>query len=519
MAGIAGGTVAVPEPVHAMLNDLVHRGPDRHVLAVRGNTVLGQVASSHEQHNSQPYSNEDHTLHLVCDGAIYNAAELRQYLISRGHQFQTPSNVEVIVHLYEEDGPDAVLSWEGIFALALATPDGLFLARDPLGVKPLYVGYTAGGELLFSSELRPLLPYVERVEEFPPGHYWTPDTGFVRYFSLPPVTEDAGDTEKATAEILDALQDSVHNCLLKEEPVGVFLSGGLDSSLVAALAANAVGEQDAGPGSRAGAAGTLHSFAVGMAGSEDLSRARQVAAALGTTHHEYAFTPEEVVEALPAVVARLESFDAALVRGSLANHFAAKLASRHVHTIMSGEGADELFGGYHYLKIPQIRRRLQEELQHITAALHHTSLQRVDRMTSSQGLDIHLPFLSPKVLELAWRIPADWKISPSGIEKWILRRAAQKVLPDSITRRQKAKFATGTGVGPFLEKYADSIISDSEYEAQAELLAAKGVRLLSKEECLYFRFFADAFGDAAIQAARLIGRSRSINEDQLNVME
>lgn len=513
MAGIAGGKTASPRKVLTMLRAMAHRGTAQHLVTGQNGASLGMLGSPasdqiRTDESDEPLSNENETITLVWDGELYNADELRQTLISRGHQFRSTASAEVLIHLYEEDGPQALEKLDGAFALALDTPDGLLLARDPLGIKPLYVGESTAGNLLFASELRPLLPHVETAEEFPPGHYWTARTGLVAYYELPPITEDACDSRQTAGELLATLRDAVQRTLPAGEPLGVFLSGGLDSSLIAALAAQ---EWD-------WSGGPLHSFAVGMEGSEDLERARQVAGELGTDHHEHIFTEDEIIRLLPSVVARLESFDAALVRGAMANFAASRMASSTVQTVLSGEGADELFGGYHYLKRPEIRTRLQEELQYITASLHHTSLQRVDRMTAAHGIEAHLPFLSSKVLELAWRIPAHWKINRDGTEKWILRQAAGPVLPGAVAQRTKAKFATGTGVGPFLESYADSVISDGEFAAEAEEKAAQGIMLASKEECLYFRYFEQAFGDDALQAARLIGRSRSINEDQLNVL-
>lgn len=513
MAGIAGSTAPVPNTVSEMLQAMAHRGTGKYGLIVRNDITLGQIGSTSP--DSEPnrveenrlgttlLANEDETLHLVLDGDLFNAGQLRSVLMDRGHTFRTPLPAEIVIHLFEEEGPEAIKSLEGAFAFALRTTEGLLLARDPLGIKPLYIGHTADGDLMFASELRPLIGQVTTVMEFPPGHYWTEKTGFVRYFSLPPITEDADDPEQIAREIADALRSSIRRVLPANQPVGVLLSGGLDSSLVAALAAES-------------APTPLHSFAVGLAGSADLQQAEQVAAAIGTVHHQYTFTEDELIKALPEVVVRLESFDAALVRGAVANYFASRLASDHVQLVLSGEGADELFGGYHYLKDPKIRCCLQEELQEITQELHHTSLQRVDRMTAAHGIAAHLPFLSRRLLDLAWRIPADWKISPSGTEKWILRQAAQPVLPESIARRKKAKFATGSGVGPVLEAYADRIISDREYAWEVKEKASQGVTLASKEECLYFRFFSQAFGEDAALVARLIGRSRSLNEPQPN---
>ncbi|HEY8415677.1 MAG TPA: asparagine synthase-related protein, partial [Thermaerobacter sp.] len=206
--------------------------------------------------------------------------------------------------------------------------------------------------------------------------------------------------------------------------------------------------------------------------------------------------------------------DAALVRSAVPTYLVSRLARRYVKVVLSGEGADELFGGYQYLKRPEIRARLQEELREITLEAHNTNLQRVDRMTMAHGLEARMPFLSVSLLDLAWRIPPRWKIHErSGTEKWILRQAARRFLPETIVQREKAKFAIGTGVGPALEAHANRVISDRELAAAREPLP--GLELGSKEELLYFRLFREAFGAKTPLVARLVGRSRSLNPGQL----
>ncbi|MFO7275368.1 MAG: asparagine synthase (glutamine-hydrolyzing), partial [Bacillota bacterium] len=305
MGGIAGATAARPAAVGRMLEAMRHRGPDDHGLWVGDAVTLGhrRLAIIDPSGGRQPIANEDGTVRVVFDGEIYNYRELREELTARGHRLATASDTEVLVHLYEEEGPGLVRRLYGMFAFALATPDGLVLARDPLGIKPLYIGRGAGGELYFASEIGALLPHVESIQEFPPGHYWTERDGFVRYYELPRATNDLEDPERAVEELIRRLRAAVRRRLVADVPVGVFLSGGLDSSLIAALVAEA----------RAETGEPVHSFAVGMEGSEDLERARAVARHIGSIHHEYVFTREELLALLPEVVRRLESFDAALV--------------------------------------------------------------------------------------------------------------------------------------------------------------------------------------------------------------
>ncbi|WPD19600.1 asparagine synthase B [Thermaerobacter composti] len=506
MCGIAGATAPRGEAVGRMLEAMAHRGPDDQGLWIGERITLGhrRLSIIDLAGGRQPLANEDGSIRVVFNGEIYNYRELRDELAARGHRLRTQTDTEVLVHLYEDEGPALVRRLYGMFAFALATPDGLFLARDPLGIKPLYVGRDRHGALLFASEIGALLPHVETIEEFPPGHYWTERDGFVRYYELPPVRYDLPSPEAAVDELVARLRRAVRRRLVADVPVGVFLSGGLDSSLIAALVAEA----------RAETGEPVHSFAVGMEGSEDLERARLVAAHLGTVHHEYAFTREELIGLLPEVIRRLESFDAALVRSAVPTYLVSRLARRYVKVVLSGEGADELFGGYQYLKRPEIRARLQDELREITLALHNTNLQRVDRMTMAHGLEGRVPFLSVTLVDLAWRIPPRWKIHDrTGTEKWILRQAARRFLPAAVVQREKAKFAMGTGVGPTLERFAEAAVSDREWAEGRQ--PWPDLELGSKEELLYFRWFCQAFGPRARLAARLVGRSRSLNPHEL----
>lgn len=506
MGGIAGCTGSRREAVATMLRAMTHRGPDGSGLTTHNGIVIGRdrLAVTDLHAGSQPLANEDNSLRLAFDGDIYNAGPLRRDLEAAGHRFATRTDCEVIVHLYEDEGPACIEKLDGNFAFALATPDGLLLARDPLGARPLYIGFDAGGDLYFASEIHALLPHVETIEAFPPGHYWTPGAGFVRYHRLSPVTEDFEDVDRAVRVLTERLQKAVRTRLAADVPVGVMLSGGLDSSLVAAMAVEACREADLED---------LHSFAVGMDDSEDLEQARLVADHLGTVHHELRFSRDDLLRLLPRVVARLESYDPALVRGALATYLAAALARRHVKVVLSGEGADELFGGYHYLKRPDVLPRLQEELREITLSLHNTGLQRVDRMSMSHSLVVRVPFLAPDLERVAWRVPAEWKIHPSGTEKWILRQVAEDYLPPAVTDREKAKFAIGTGVGPVLEAYAEEVISDDEFQREMGRLGDLGVR--TKEALLYYRWFERTFGPRTREAARLVGLSRSLNPGEI----
>ena len=314
---------------------------------------------------AQPMSHRDEKWHVTFNGEIYNYRELRDQIGTE--RFRTHSDTEVLLELPASGvvPEDWIPQLDGMFAFALAHGAGLTLVRDPLGIKPLYVGQQSGA-LVFASELKAMPTSTQDVTEFPPGCYYTTETGLVSYYSVPDATSELVDVWTARAELRRRLEQAVRKRLIADVPVGVFLSGGLDSSLIAALA-----RRHKNP---------LETFAVCTENGLDRQPAREVADYLGTIHHEWIYTVEDAIEALPEVIYHLESFDCALVRSAIPNFFLAKLARQHVKVALSGEGADELFAGYEYLKaIPMAE--LAAELQHITSSLHNTNLQRCDRMS------------------------------------------------------------------------------------------------------------------------------------------
>lgn len=494
IAGIAGQADRVR--IARMLEAMAHRGRyGQHIWTAPAGWGLGCLQRGGDG-GLQPLANEDGTLWLAMDGEIHNHRALREELAGR-HTFRTESDAEVVLHLFEEYGPACVERLDGPFALAIwGEETGLFLARDVLGVKPLYWGEDEEGNLLFASEIKALVAEVPRVQALPPGHRWRVG-GAVEAFDrlpAPPVSvTEAGEAVKALDR---ALNEAVQKRLAGAGPVGCFLSGGLDSSLVAAVARRHIG-------------GDLHTFAVGMEGSADLEHARQVAADLGTIYHERVLTEAEVVEAIPRIVDALESCDPALVRGAVATYFASALAAEHVPIVLSGEGADELFGGYHYLaEFDGADRALSAELRALTAALHNTGLQRVDRMAAIQGLEVRMPFLDRSLVELAFRMGPGLK-RRKGEGKWIVRLVAERYLRPGTVWRTKEKFAIGTGIGPTLERYAQRAVPGA---VLARERTPRGLPFASKEEYLYWSFFRRRYGREDVLA--LMGRSRSLNPGQ-----
>lgn len=358
---------------------------------------------------------------------------------------------------------------------ALAGGSDLILKRDPLGVAPLYYGRTSDGVLCFASEVKGLLEMTRDVHELPPGH--TLDGQRMEsYFQLgkKPLLEDS--PEIITQELRRRLETAVEK-RSSEKDVGAWLSGGLDSSALAALAA-----QRSHP---------FHTFTAGLPGASDVEHAQVVADYIHSEHHALTVQLEDLLAILPEVIYHLESFDAWLVRSSIMNYLVARLASDYVPEVFSGEGGDELFAGYEYLKSLD-PASLPDELIDITSRLHNTALQRVDRCASAHGTVAHVGFLDPEVVDYALRIPLEYKLH-EGTEKWVLRQAVADVLPESIVNRPKAKFWQGAGVEDLLAQYAEARISDTDFVQERRL--PNGRVLNSKEELLYYRIFREHFGE------------------------
>lgn len=502
MCGIAGSyPVEDAEVITKSLSMLLHRGPDAHRLAetTRGTLAHARLAILDVAAGHQPM--RDGERWIAFNGEIYNYRSLRRGLPG---PLRTDSDTEVILKLYATHGPACVMALDGMFAFALLDRGQLFLARDPLGIKPLYYGLH-NQRLYFASEAKALAWFSQDVHEFPPGHWWHSQYGLHRYYhleALAPAASPASPTPKADdlARVQEAVRAAVHKRLIADTsvPVGVCLSGGLDSSIVSALAREAKDDLD--------------TFAVGTPTSEDLAVSAAVAGCLGCHHHTYAYSFAEMLDALPEVIYHLESFDAALVRSAIPNYFLARLASDYVKVILTGEGADELFAGYDYLAPIVDPLALHQELQAITGSLHNTNLQRADRMTMAHSIEGRVPFLDIGLVRLAFTLPARWKLRrPGWIEKELLRRAFSGLLPEEVTRRHKAKFSAGAGSARLMAEYANDTISDGEYLAERQV--SEQVVLRSKEELLYYRIFRSIFGDQIDLEA--VGRTRSVTAGEL----
>jgi asparagine synthase (glutamine-hydrolysing) len=481
-----------------MIARLSHRGPDGSGLIDTSAGILGhtRLAIVDVDGGQQPLHNS--RAWISYNGEIYNHQELRRRHLS-GQLLSTRTDTEVIVHLYDRFGPQCVSMLDGMFAFAILDGDELFLARDPLGIKPLYIG-TRGQTLFFASEIKALALVADDIHEFPAGCWYHSALGETRYYTVGsgrPAREPCTSEAQALHAIRTTLHTAVRKRLMADVPIGVSLSGGLDSSIVAYLACEDLDQLD--------------TFAVGTEGSADLAAARVVARRLGTRHHEYVYTEQEVRDALPEVIYALESCDPALVRSAVPNYFLARLAAEHVKVILTGEGADELYAGYTYLSGLREPAALQDELVSITGALHNTNLQRADRMAMAFGLEARVPFLDVESVGLALQIPAAWKLrTDARPEKALLRQAFADCLPEAIVMRPKQKYAAGAGSANAIARLAEDSISDDAFAIAREQLETRwSYRLPNKEALYYYDLLRPHYWDEWILPE--MGRSRSLS--------
>ncbi len=489
MCGIAGciGRKDV-KTVNRMLDALVHRGPDDRGVHINGKSVFGHtrlsivdVAGGH-----QPIISNGGSQGIICNGEVYNFRKIKKKLENR-YSFQTDSDSEVILHLYEEKGPDCVKELDGMFAFAIFDDDNFMMARDPIGIKPLYYGYKEGN-LYFTSELGAMsLAGLDEVHEFPAGHYYTPKEGFVEFYRTPDIEDRLlTDIEEASSLIRETFIRAVKKRLLSDPDihVGSFCSGGLDSSLVAAIAADEIPH--------------LHTFVVGMEDergelSDDIKASRIAADYIGSNHHELLFTEDEYYNALPRVIEKLETYDPSLVRCAVPCYFTCKLAADYVTVVLTGEGADEIFTGYHYMKHFSFDK-LNMEARRCINNLHNINLQRADRMGMLFSLELRVPFLDEEMISLSMKIPPELKIrehNNAKIEKWILRKAFEETdyLPEEILWRYKVQYTQGAGCESLGEKLAHKQVSEDEYQKiKAENPDAV---INSREAAFYYKIFRE----------------------------
>ncbi len=487
MCGFAGTWGAQDdELISAMMKRLVHRGPDADGMWSTKRGVLGhqRLSIMDPAGGNQPIFSEDRRRVIVGNGEFYNFPALRRGLEDR-HTFRTRSDTEAALHLWEEHDTGVAERLDGMFAFALVDDDSLFLARDAIGIKPLYVGQRSDG-CVFASELKALVGVAEEVEEFPAGSWYHSKRGYRRFYKVPDVPCEERSVADHCRRIRAALERAVGKRMMSDVPVGAFLSGGLDSSVIAALARQHVNE--------------LHTFSVGVEGSDDLAAARTVARHLDTTHHEYVFTLKEVLEKLPEIIYHLESYDEDLVRSAIPCYFTSRLAAEYVKVILTGEGADELFAGYTYYRDVPGEDVLRRELRRSVQALHNINLQRVDRLTMAHSIEGRVPFLDTELIELAQTVPARLKLRRSSNgdwqEKWVLRKACEDLLPADITWRAKAQFDEGSGAVDLLAHGLEHFLPADEFERYRLQHGAAGLR--SPEEAAYHKLLCEVYANSEV---------------------
>ncbi len=470
-----------------MLDRLVHRGPDGGGSRQVGDAWLGhrRLAIVDPEGGAQPLGSDNGELWLVGDGEVYNHRRLRRELGPSA--FATESDHEAALRLFERDGLEGIQRLWGTFAFAVAGSDGRFAAiRDTLGVVPLYWA-RRGDTVLFASELKAFdEDWRPAIEPFPTGSFWTPAQGLTEWRYRPPsvlMRRRARDDDPPDW-VFDAIRESVVRAvqtgLVADVPVGAFLSGGLDSSIVCAVAARAA-SRDGGR--------TFQTYAAGLADSPDLKAARLVADHIGSDHHERVYTAEEAIALVPEVIGILESFDPSLIHSAVPNHLVAARAREEIKAVLIGEGADELFAGYSHYQEIDTGEELRQELLETIRGLHNLGLQRVDRVTAANGIEARIPFLDLDVVELALALPPGWKLTAEGRpEKWLLRRAFEGWLPEAVLWRSKQQFGQGTGMNAVLREHFAATVTDADLERERD---AVDPPLRTREELAYYRIFRD----------------------------
>ncbi|SHG05928.1 asparagine synthase (glutamine-hydrolysing) [Salegentibacter echinorum] len=491
------------EKISGLSKRMSHRGPDESDVHV---TEEGYVLS-HERLSivdlktgKQPIQGTS-TAWMIHNGEIYNHRALRNNEL-KDHQFRTEGDSEVIVHLYEEFGYDFVDKLDGVFAFVVTDGKDFIAGRDPIGVKPLYYGTDDDGAIWFASEMKALADHCSSFAPFPPGHYYTPKTGFVEYY-----TPDWYDYSKATKDLdltklREDLMEATRKRLMADVPLGVLLSGGLDSSLTSSIAARLM--KDSGQ--------KLHSFSIGLdETSPDLIAARKVADFLGTDHKEFNFTVEEGIAILKKLVWHLETYDVTSIRASTPMYFLSKgIKETGVKVVLSGEGADEIFGGYLYFKNAPSPDEFQKETIRRVQRLATADCLRADKSTMAHGLEARAPFLDKAFLKTAMETEAIHKMPTTydGVEKFILRKAfdtpEEPFLPEEVLWRQKEQFSDGVGYN-----WIDELIAYATARVSDEQMATAETRFphntpATKEAYFYREIFESHFPQE--EAAKTVKR-------------
>ena len=484
----------------AMAKKIRHRGPDWSGIYCGSSAILAHERLSivDPQSGGQPLYSPDRKQVLAVNGEIYNHREIRQRYAGQ-YEFQTGSDCEVILALYRDKGIDFLEELNGIFAFALYDEerDEFLIARDPIGVIPLYIGYDSNGTLYCASELKALEGFCERYEPFLPGHYYLSREGkMVRWYKREWTRYDAvKDNPASIFELREALEEAVRRQLMSDVPYGVLLSGGLDSSVISAIAKRFAVRRVETDGQKEAWWPQLHSFAIGLRGAPDLAKAREVADYIGTVHHEINYTIQEGLDAVRDVIYYIETYDVTTVRASTPMYLLARvIKSMGIKMVLSGEGADEVFGGYLYFHKAPDARAFHEETVRKLSKLYLYDCLRANKALSAWGVEGRVPFLDKEFLDVAMRLNPQAKMCPGKtIEKRIVREAFADMLPDTVAWRQKEQFSDGVGYSwiDTLKAVTAQAVSDEQMQHAAERFPINPPQ--NKEEYYYRSIFEEYF--------------------------
>ena len=477
-----------------------HRGPDWSGIFSDRNCILAheRLAIVDPLSGGQPLVSPDGKQVLAVNGEIYNHKEIREKYKDE-YEFQTGSDCEVILALYRKKGLDFLEDLNGIYAFALydVEKNAFLVARDHVGVIPLYIGRDADGTVYVASELKALEGFCEEYEPFLPGHYWWSGDGrMVRWYSRDWFDYDSvKDNEADVAELREALVGAVKRQLMSDVPYGVLLSGGLDSSITSAIAARFAQNRIEDDGRSEAWWPRLHSFAVGLKGAPDLIKAKEMADFLGTVHHEVNYTVQEGLDAIRDVIYHIETYDVTTVRASTPMYLLARvIKSMGIKMVLSGEGSDEIFGGYLYFHKAPSAKDFHEETVRKIGKLYEYDCLRANKALAAWGVEGRVPFLDKEFMDVAMRLnPSAKMCSGAVVEKKILREAFEEYLLPSVAWRQKEQFSDGVGYSwiDSLKAVAESTVSDEQMAAAAERFPVNPPR--NKEEYCYRTIFEEHF--------------------------
>ena len=456
-----------------MSKKIRHRGPDWSGIYANDKAILAheRLAIVDPASGKQPLFSEDKKLVLAANGEIYNHRELREQFKGT-YNFATESDCEVILALYQEKGASFLDEMNGIFGFAIynSEDDSYFIARDHMGIIPLYMGWDQNGTFYVASELKALEGTCTKIELFPPGHYLESKDGELKqWYSRDWMEYDAvKNNETSIQEVKEALEAAVRRQLMSDVPYGVLLSGGLDSSVTSAVAKKYAQKRVESGDTKDAWWPQLHSFSVGLEGSPDLAAARKVAEHIDTVHHEIKFTIQEGLDAIKDVIYNLETYDITTIRASTPMYLMARvIKSMGIKMVLSGEGADELFGGYLYFHKAPDAKEFHEETVRKLSKLHMYDCLRANKSLAAWGIEGRVPFLDKEFMDVAMRInPQDKMINGERMEKWVVRKAFEDMIPESVAWRQKEQFSDGVGYSwiDTLKEVVDQEVSDEQLE-------------------------------------------------------